>query len=572
MRTKWDIFQCPIQLRDQLSAQLGVVPLIAQLLIKRGITTPEKAERFLSPSLRDLADPFLLKDMERAVERIVRAVRDEETILVYGDYDVDGMTSCALMVEFLGSLGVKTSYYIPHRLQEGYGLNSEAVKRIAGEGVNLLICVDCGVSDLEEIDLARQLGMDTIVVDHHEVPERLPDACAIINPMQPDCAYPFKGLAGVGVAFNFVMALRRRLRELEFWLKRPEPNLLRHLDLVALGTIADVAPLLDVNRICVKYGLKEVEHTDRPGLVALKKVSRLGAGDVSVGHVAFRLTPRLNAAGRMTDPSKGMELLLARDNYQARKIAEELDQANQQRQRTEEKTLREAKEMIVAQNLLKRKSFVLSSDQWHPGVIGIVASRLTEEFCRPTILIAFDGDKGKGSARSIGQFHLYDGLKPCGEYLLGFGGHKYAAGITISREQIRTFDEAFEKVVQESLGNEDLSSSIAIDAEVDLAEITPQLMRDLSLFTPHGVSNPRPLFASRNQVAVNNVRPVGADSVKFDVEEGGVTHETIGFGMVDLEQSLPSAVKIAFHPRINDWDGSKKLQLELRAVETRSDG
>ncbi|MBW2038865.1 MAG: single-stranded-DNA-specific exonuclease RecJ [Deltaproteobacteria bacterium] len=572
MKLKWNIFHCPAELREELSRQLDIPPLVAQLLIKRAITDPQGGEKFLSPSLNHLYDPFLMKDVDRGVERIIKAIKGQEKILIYGDYDVDGITACALLVDFLSSLGAQPSYYIPHRLEEGYGLNPEAVKKIASQGVRLLICVDCGISDREEIKLAQQLGMDTIVVDHHEVPAQLPPAYAILDPLQPNCPFPFKGLAGVGVAFNLVVALRSRLRDLGFWRDQEEPNLRRYLDFVSLGTIADIVPLMDMNRVLVKYGLKELEDSVRPGLLALKEVSGIGGGEISTGQVAFRLAPRLNAGGRVSNGAKGVKLLLAKEYTQAQKIAEELDCANRERQTIEERTYQEAKEAIMREGFVHRRSLVLNSDGWHPGVIGIVASKLAEEFWRPTVLIALDGEEGKGSARSIVGFHLYEGLKECEEHLLGLGGHKYAAGLKISRDKLRAFSESFERVVKGRLGDEDLIPAIFIDAEVDLKEITPELLSHLSLFPPYGAANPKPLFSTRNRLPVHDVRKVGGNSLKFKIREGGSTYEIIGFNMGYLGPHLPSELRIAFHPQINDWEGLKRLQLELRAMEIDQEG
>jgi single-stranded-DNA-specific exonuclease len=569
---RWDIFRCPDALRDELSKQLDIPPLVAQLLIKRGITDTQEGERFLSPLLQHLHDPFLMKDMEKGTDRIVQALHNQEKITIYGDYDVDGITGCTLLVDFLGSLGAQASYYIPHRLKEGYGLNAEALKKIAAQGSNLLICVDCGISDREEIELAQQLGMDTIVVDHHKPPPLPSPAYAVLDPLQPDCHFPFKGLAGVGVAFHLVIALRRRLRDAGFWHNNTEPNLHRYLDLVALGTIADIVPLIDVNRVLVKHGLKELEDSIRTGIVALKEVSGLGKEVISTGHVGFRLAPRLNAGGRIASAHMGVELLLTHDREQAYRIAADLDQANRERQGIEERIYQEAKEMIGRDDLSDRRSIILSSDEWHPGVIGIVASRIAEEFWRPTILIAVDGDEGKGSARSIAGFHIYEGLQACEHHLVGFGGHKYAAGLTISPGMINAFHKEFEKVVAEQMGDEDFTPTILVDAAIDLREITPELLHYLSRFPPYGPSNPKPIFSTREKLPIHDIRTMGRNTLKFTIKENTRTYEAIGFGMGDQSQQLTSKVTIAFHPRINEWQGVQRLQLELKALETGTEG
>lgn len=563
---RWNIFHCPVELKEKLSRQMDVPPLVAQLLIKRGIRDPQDGERFLSPSLSHLYDPFLMKDVDKAVERIIEAIKQGEKVLIYGDYDVDGVTACTLLVDFLRSLETRVSYYIPHRLKEGYGLNPEAVRKIATQGIKLMICVDCGVSDRDGIRLAQQLGMDTIIVDHHEFPTLPPPSYATIDPLQPDCPFPFKGLAGVGVTFNLVVALRSRLRDLGSWRDRREPNLRRYLDLVALGTIADIVPLVDMNRVLVKYGLKELEDGVRSGIVALRKVSG-EKSKITTGYVAFRLAPRLNAGGGLDDGRRGVELLLAEEYVQALRIAEELDQANRERQVIEERIYREAKDIIQQGRLMDYSSLVLNSDDWHPGVIGIVASKIAEEFWRPTVLIAMDGEEGKGSARSIAGFHLYEGLQECGDHLLGFGGHKYAAGLKISRDKLRDFQEAFEGAAKRTLRDEDLTPTVSVDAEVDLMEITSEVMNYLTLFPPYGSANPQPLFSTRERLPVYDVKTVGKESLKFKLKEGEVSFEIIGFGMGSLVPHLSSELRIVFHPQMKEWNGLKRLQLELRAVE-----
>jgi single-stranded-DNA-specific exonuclease len=566
MNSKWDIFRSPDTLKEELSRQLDIPLLISHLLIKRGITNPQEGEKFLSPLLLHLYDPFLMKDMDKGVARIIDALRKQEQILIYGDYDADGITACALLVDFLRAVGTRPRYYIPHRLKEGYGLNSEAVKKIASHGTRLLICVDCGISDQEEIQLARQFGIDTIVVDHHEVPPLPSPACAVLDPLQPNCLFPFKGLAGVGVAFHLVVALRSRLRQNAFWRDSAEPNLRRYLDLVAVGTIADVVPLVDVNRVLVAYGLKELGESRRPGLIALKEVSGIEKEDITTAHVAFRLAPRLNAGGRVAQGQVGVELLLTNGYEEARRIAEILDQANRERQSIEERIYREAKRTVEHDGFVNRKSLVLSSDRWHPGVIGIVASRLAEEFCRPTILIALEGDAGKGSVRSIVGFHAYEGLQECAKHLIGFGGHKYAAGLQISRDKIPAFRDVFEDAVSRKLKDTEFIPTIFIDAEVALGEITPELLSCLSLFPPYGPANPKPIFATRGRLPVHDIKILREDTLKFLMDEKDKMYEVIGFGMGQLASQLSSEARIAFHPRMNDWQGVKRLQLELRAV------
>jgi single-stranded-DNA-specific exonuclease len=568
MNRRWEIADCPNQLKEELSKELDIPPLIARLLINRGITNRQDGKKFLFPSLNHIYNPFLMKDMDKGVERIMTALQKKERIVIYGDYDADGITACALLIDFLRSLGSQSTYYIPDRLTEGYGLNPTAVKNIAAHGTKLLICVDCGVSNHEEIRLATDLGMDTIVVDHHQVPPLPSPAYAVLDPLQRECLFPFKSLAGVGVAFHLVVALRSRLRDSGFWVDNKEPNLLRYLDLVALGTIADVVPLVDINRVLVSHGLKQLTESLRPGLRALKEVSGIEKEEISTGDVAFRLAPRLNAGGRVARAQMGVELLLAEEYGKARDIAINLDQANRERQGIEEMIYNEAKEVIVRDGHTNRKSLVLSSDEWHVGVIGIVASKLAEEFCRPTILIALAGDAGKGSARGIVGFHLYEGLQECEEHLIAFGGHKYAAGLKIRRDKINAFRDVFEEAAKRKMGGTVSPQAVLIDAEVDLEEITPKFLRHLSLFPPYGPANPRPIFSTKEKLPIQNIRILAKDTLKLTLSGRHGTYEVIGFGMSALAQKLPPEVRIAFYPKMNDWQGMQRLQLELRAVET----
>ena len=563
---KWDLFQCPDAVRERLCEELSVPPLIAQLLIKRGITSKEDGEKFLYPRLHNLYDPFLMKDMSKGVARTIQAIEHKEHITIYGDYDADGVTACALLVDFLRELGMSPSYYIPNRLQEGYGLNLDAIEKIAAQGTRLLICVDCGIADRVEIERARQLGIDTVVLDHHEVPSHPSPAIAVLDPHQSDCLFPFKGLAGVGVAFYFVIALRSKLREAGYWSQMTEPYLRHYLDLVALGTIADIVPLIDTNRVLVTFGLRALEESDRPGIIALKAISGIDTREITTAQVAFRLAPRLNAGGRMGNATLGVDLLLSKDHEEARKIANSLDQYNRKRQSIEEGIYNDAKKIIMRDGYLNHKSLILSSSEWHPGVTGIVASRLAEEFVRPTILISFDGDKGKGSARSVAGFHIYEALLECADQLVGFGGHKYAAGLKIQRDMVNQFRVSFENVIRRKLGVDEFIKPIAIDAEIDLEDITPNFLHYLSLFEPCGQANQKPLFATREKLSIIDIKILRQNTLKFILKKDEKKYDVIGFGMAELGPKLSNTTKIAFHPTVNKWQGVKRIQLELKDV------
>ena len=386
---RWKIRPRHVEIQQRLSHQLGISPLLTQLLTARNITTPEEAEVFLSPKLSDLHSPFLMRDMEKTVKRISKAIKSQEEIVLYGDYDVDGVTGVSILLLFLRDAGARVSFFIPDRVEEGYGLHKEALKRIKEEGAKLVITVDCGTADVEQVKFAKQQGMEVIITDHHEVPDVLPPAYAVLNPRQGDCGFPFDALAGVGVVFNLLMALRRTLKDNGFWAGRSVPNLKAYLDLVALGTIADVVPLIGENRILVKYGLKELTQGSRIGIKALKQVCGLADSVITSYLVAFRLAPRINAPGRLSRARRSVMLLTTEDHQEAHEIALTLEQENTQRQQIENRILKESCALIEADPTLKEnKLIVLASPEWHPGVIGICASRLLDRYCKPSLLIS----------------------------------------------------------------------------------------------------------------------------------------------------------------------------------------
>ncbi|NWF57555.1 MAG: single-stranded-DNA-specific exonuclease RecJ [Syntrophaceae bacterium] len=531
-----------------------------RILTNRGIASPEEARRFLHPALSDLPDPFAMKDMEKAVRRIIQALRRGETIHLFGDYDVDGTTAAAVLSLFLKAAGGKVDFTLPHRLKEGYGLNLEALKRIHASGCRLLITADCGISNREEIRWSQEQGMDVIVTDHHEIPELLPPALALLNPKQPDCGYPFKGLAGVGVAFNLAIALRSRLREESFFPRGNGPNLKEYLDLVALGTVSDVVPLTGVNRILVKYGLAELARAHRPGIAALKEVSGMESGPVDSAGINFRLAPRINAAGRLEDAREVVHLLVTEDPREAKRIALHLNELNSLRQRMEEKTLAEAKEMIDPGK--KRRSIVLASQGWHPGIIGIVASRLTEQFRCPTILIALQEDRGKGSGRSIAAFSLFEGLKACREWMEGFGGHEQAAGLVIRPDRIPDFARAFEEVVAARVSEEEAIPRLTIDAIARLEQLNASFLSELEALAPFGVGNPEPVLGLEG-LDVLGSRPVGRGHLRIRIREGRQTREAIGFGMGPRHPLAGEGMKMAFSPQVNRYQGSRNLQIKV---------
>jgi single-stranded-DNA-specific exonuclease len=547
----------------RLARELSLEPIAARVLACRGLADPGDAERFLASRLADLPDPFLLRGMEAAVARLARAVAGRERIALYGDYDVDGVTSTALLAGFLRAAGGDVVTYVPHRLVEGYGLNTAAVRRLAAEGARLLVSLDCGITSVEEVRAAAELGVDAIVVDHHTVPVALPAAVAILNPHQPGCDYPYKPLAAVGVVFCLAMALRRRLREAgHFSAERPEPNLRGALDLVALGTVADVVPLTGVNRVLVRWGLEELAGTRRPGLRALKRVAGIAPGaPVTSGQVGFRLGPRINAAGRLDDAGRGVRLLLATDDAGADALADELDRENRSRQEIERAILDEAVAQAEERVRSGARGLVLASERWHQGVVGIVASRLVERYHRPTVLVGVANGVGKGSGRSIEGFHLYDALAGCSGHLLRFGGHKHAAGVTVDPAALPAFREAFEAAARSRLADEDLVPRCRIEGRIGADELSDRAALALERLAPYGAGHPEPLFALRGRAA--RARTVGAGGAHLKVMLGPGL-DAIGFAMGDRLEMCGGEVEAAVSVGFDDWGGTRKLQLRIK--------
>jgi len=565
MITSWTINKPDAANRKTLADELGIHPVTAQILINRGIAGVDDARGFLSPDLANLPDPFLLPDMSKAIDRIVLALAEGEKIAVIGDYDVDGVSSTALLVHFFRAIGVEIDAHIPHRVTEGYGLNDEAIDNLKKKGAKLIITVDNGSRSNAELARAKESGIDVIVTDHHEVGDELPPAVAVINPKRPDCKYPDRSLAGCGVAFMLIMALRKRLRE-EGKLVGNGPNLKEHLDLVATGTVADIVPLTGVNRVLTKFGLDEAIKTNKPGLKALMDVCGLPdkAGFVRAGHVAFRIGPRLNAAGRMDDAYPSLECLTTEDPERARELAALLDSTNTDRQQLEERILRDALSKKVV-NDEHRKGIVVASTGWHPGVIGIVASRLARMMNKPSAVIACENGVGKGSVRSAGDIDLMKALTDSEDLLERFGGHRQAAGLTIDVQRIDEFSRRFDMACKAQGVGE---TAMRIDAEVEPGEITDQLINELSMIEPFGQGNPEPVLCSpKLKIAEMNV--VGAKHVRLKLTDGVKTFSGIAFDMVDERERMAQQPLLAFVPQFNTWNGRTTIQLKVKALLRR---
>lgn len=562
MQKKWET-------RNQ-GAQAATVPaegaparaIVVSILAGRGISRPEDIDRFLAPSLSAMHDPFLLQGMAAAVTRLLSALKNREPVCIYGDYDVDGITGTALLVSFLRAIGMDCRYFIPNRFNDGYGLNRDAIGRIIALGARLIVSVDCGITAVDEAAFCREQGIDLIIVDHHAPGERIPEASAVLNPLQPGCGYPFKSLAGVGVAFNLAVALRAALRDEGAFGAAAEPDLREWLDLVALGTIADVVPLTGLNRVYAYHGLRQLSASSKPGILALKQVAGV-RGDVSCGQVGFRMAPRINAVGRMESAVPGVDLLLSPSLEESRMIAVELDDANAERQAIERRIYDDALRMIdESGNYPARRSIVLASEAWHQGVVGIVASRLVERFYRPTVLIALDGEGvARGSGRSIAGFHLLDALRSCSSFLERFGGHRHAAGIGLRADNVAAFAVAFEAEAACLLTDADLVPRLEIDAEVRPEDVTRDLALELKLMEPFGAGNPEPVLVMRGMKVVER-RIVGDGHLRLRLSRDGYTFNAIAFRMG--ERVAQETMDIAFFPEMNEWNGSSSLQLRVK--------
>lgn len=548
-----------------LADALGLRDLTAAVLAARGHRTPEAARALLDGAESPAPDPFLLTGMEQAVDRLHRAVRGRERVLVYGDYDVDGASATSLYLSFLKGLGLSADFYIPNRIKEGYGLNADAVRRIAASGVSVLITADCGTTSVDEIALAQSLGMDVIVTDHHLPGETLPPALAVLNPCRPDSGYPFSGLCSGGLAYKVASAYRAKYGSAE---SDPES----HLDLVALATIADVAPLQDENRTMVCKGLQLLSRGARPGIRALKAAAGID-GECGVGTVGFTLAPRINAAGRLGDATDAVRLLLTEDDREAAELAGLLNRLNQERQRVEEGIVAEA---IQAAEAAPNGPIVLASRGWHQGVVGIVAARLVERFHRPAILIALNDDGiGRGSARSIAGINVFEAIAQCRDSLDAFGGHAAAAGLTIREDRIPEFRARLADVMQGPLSGPASRPRLICDAEVEPRGFSPAGVRELGRLGPFGSGNPEPTLVLRN-LRVASARIVGANHLKLAVTgQSGPLLDAIGFKMGSLESrglSRSEPIDVACALDVNAWNGTERVQLRLKDVRASVNG
>lgn len=549
---------------EAIASDFHIPPIFATILINRGIPRADMLP-FLQKSMKNIVNPMFMTDMERAAERICEAVKNKEKIVVYGDYDVDGITSTALMYDFLRSLGADAEYYIPDRYDEGYGINIMAVNRLIKNGARLMVTVDCGITAIGEVEFAALQGMDVIITDHHTCKERIPTAAkAVVNPKRDD-EYPFKELAGVGVAFKLMLAvaLKSGLSATEYFNK--------YIDLAAIGTVADVVPLVEENRIITDKGVRAIQKTNRSGIKALLDKGKISPESVNAGTIAFYISPRLNASGRLGKADLSVSLLLSDDPDEAEKIADELDGLNRERQLTEQKIWNEATEIIENDpNFTKKRVIVLAKEGWHQGVIGIVASRLCEKYYKPCILISHSNGIGKGSGRSTEGLDLFEALSACEEELTMFGGHKVAAGLTINTSELDKFTEKINKYAEEHMTEEDFVPKVKIDCAISEKAVTLENAKMLRRLEPFGVGNEKPVFALHNAEIVY-ISAIGNENkhLKMSVRKNGKQMNCIGFFMGEYanELKLGETVNLAFQMDINIYRGIESVQLMLKDIQ-----
>ncbi len=551
------------ELINVLSQELTLPPILANILYQRGIESLDDAKIYFRSGLEDLYDPFLMLGMEQAVDRILLALKKKEKILIYGDYDVDGITSTSMLVLIFRKLGHDVQYFIPNRLTDGYGLSRAGIEYAHDLDIDLIITVDCGITAVEEVSYANELGIDVIISDHHQTANELPPALAILDPKRPNCPYPFKELAGVGVAFKLMQGIVQK--------SEIDPDFIfSFLDFVAIGSSADIVPLMDENRILTRAGLEQLNRTENLGLKSLLRNTNLLGKSLGTGQIIFVMAPRINAVGRLGDAMKAVHMLTSSDPEEAQKIADLLETSNQERRSIDEQTFNEAVEMVEEKFDPENDSFfVLSSDRWHQGVIGIVASRLVERYYRPTIMISTDNGVGKGSARSIHGFNIYDALESCNDIMLAFGGHKYAAGLSINKEEINALRARLNGYADTKLTEEMLIPVLTVSGEIRLSDIDKKFLQVLKMMAPFGPQNARPVFTSKGIKTVGSPAIVGNNHLRFRASQDNVVIDAIGFNLGGLLHRLRSSnddIEIAYYIEENEWQGRITTQLRIRDI------
>lgn len=559
MNKKWQICEVDKEKVEKLKSKYGISELLATILVNKNITTQKEIEEFLNPTRNDFFDPFLINDMDIAVERIRKAIETQEKVIIYGDYDVDGITSITVLKSFLKDVGLDVDYYIPNRLEEGYGLNKNAIDEIAKNKYTLMITVDCGISAIEEVNYANSLGIEVIVTDHHEPGEELPKALAVIDNKRKDSKYPFRELAGVGVAFKVSQALAQSMNV-------KEEEYLKYLDIVCVGTISDIVPLISENRVITKLGIKLLKQTRNTGLKAI--INSSGYSQINSTTISFGVAPRINACGRMGKAEQALKLLLSKDIYEVNKLTQELNNYNRERQEIEKEIFESVLNKIEQNNLDKNRTIVVGGEGWHHGVIGIVSSKITEKYFKPSILLSFEEDgTGKGSGRSIPGFDLHEALMKCENCLEKFGGHSMAVGLTLKKDKFEQFYEEFEKVAKENK-TENIVPIINVDAKIELNEIDKTVVEDLKQLEPFGEANKMPVFALKN-IRIDSIRALSEGKhLKLTLRDNSQIINAIGFNIGELanEYKIGDKVDLAGVLEINTFNGIDNLQINIKDI------
>jgi single-stranded-DNA-specific exonuclease len=545
---------------QKLAQAISVSPTIARILVARGVKTFEEAKQFFRPSLADLHDPFLMDGMDKAVERAMRALEAGEKMAIYGDYDVDGTNSAAMLYLFFKELGADVDFYIPDRFTEGYGLSVTGIDRLAKTGVSLIITIDCGITAVDQALYATSLGIDMIICDHHEAGDTIPAAYAVLDPIKPGCNYPFKFLSGCGVGFKLMQGIAVRQGNVE--------SIYSYLDFVAIAAAADIVPLVGENRSLVSHGLRKLNDSPRPGIRGLFECAGIKGGNLGTAQIVFGIAPRINAAGRLGDARRAVEMLIEEDEVRAFQRAQELESDNRSRRTIDEETFAEAQllvERMLQHNIGGMRSLVIHNPNWHPGVIGIVASRIVEKYYLPTVLLTSVDGIAKGSARSIAGFDIHNALKRCETHIEQFGGHKYAAGLSVREENIEMLRSALNDFALTAIDDDMLVPQLHIDTEVELRELSPSFFHIVKQFSPFGPGNARPHFLVREAEIVGYPKIVGKDHLKFRVRSGNSFIEAIAFGMGSRIGELSGGIKydIVFNIEENEYRGTITPQLRI---------
>ena len=557
MNKKWECYEVNESKVKEFAKKYNLDELLSRILVNKGIIEKEEVELFLRPTRRDFHNPFLMPDMIIAVNRILKAINEKEKIIIYGDYDADGITSTTVLKKYLEERGLKVYSYIPNRLDEGYGLNKSAIQKIYDDGYRLMITVDCGISGIEEIEFANSLGIETIITDHHEPGEELPKALAVIDAKRKDSIYPFNQLAGVGVVFKLIQAISMEL-------KLDESEYLKYLDIVCIGTISDIVPLIDENRVIAKLGLKLVAQTKNIGLKVL--ISLIGFKNLDSTAISFGVAPRINACGRMGDEKVALDLFLTKDIYEAKSLAEKLNKYNVERQSVEKKIFDEVVQEIE-KNETDKNCIIVGKEGWHHGIIGIVSSKVTDMYFKPSILVCFEGEEGKGSGRSIPGFDMHEALMQCGSHLERFGGHSMAVGVTVKKSEFNNFKNILEEYAK-TCEIDKIVPIINIDSEISLKDIDIENVKSLKMLEPYGEANKMPLFLLKN-LKINSIRSLSEGKhLKLTLRDDSFIIDAIGFNMGNLTEKylIDDRVDVVGNLEINSYNGMESIQIILKDI------